>query len=157
MGLNHCTTHCRGGPMCPSVFRPACPSVFRPACPSVFGSGRTHRSVRPYIRPYVDNDTMDVIGHTNEFVAWDVWIFVSQFRIPSFNHPSRVIQPHFVIGDDPEQACPVLCAEDHKIGPGLGIIVSWQTKGSALVNIRVVFHVIILAFFKNSMKRSSAS
>jgi hypothetical protein len=67
---------------------------------------------------------MNVVGHANKRIAFDIGKFFFQFLIPTANHLPCRIQPHFVADNFTEQTCPILCADGHKIGASLGIIVS---------------------------------
>jgi hypothetical protein len=82
-----------------------------------------------------------MIGHGNECIDSDARI-IGRYFIPNrLNHFPRIIQTHFAICDFSEQALPILGADGNEIGPGLGIIVSLSTDGTAVVNGGIVFPV----------------
>lgn len=77
-------------------------------------------------RPYDDDNSVDVVGHYDEFINIDAWI-IGWYFIPNLlNHITCSIQPHLPVHDFPKQAFSILGADGHEIGPGLGIIVSPQ-------------------------------
>ncbi len=110
------------------------------ACPYIFRGRRFIFRADTQVRPYVNHDEMNMIGHANECITLDIRKFVFQFRIPSENHCSRIIQPHPAIHDFPEQTPPILDADGDEIRPGLRIIGIPQSNATPTMNGRIIFH-----------------
>ena len=98
---------------------------------------------RPYVnRPYDGTGyrqyPMKMIGHHHPLVQLD--FLANCGGPPPFlgNDFAGMVQPHLPIHDIAEQAFPVLCANGQEIGPRLGIIISPQPDGAAVVCFRVV-------------------
>ncbi|NMA45830.1 MAG: hypothetical protein GX945_04640, partial [Lentisphaerae bacterium] len=79
-----------------------------------------------------DNNAVKVIGHDYEFIQINIWEMDWNIIPTLAGNISRIVQSHFAADDFPKQACPVVGADGHKIGPGLGIIVTLQADGTAI-------------------------
>ena len=62
---------------------------------------------------------------------------------------ARLVQMHLAVHDVPEQARVVLCADGHEIRPGLGIVISLEADGMAVVLLRIVCHASIMVRVPN--------
>ena len=81
---------------------------------------------------------MEMIGHDDHFVAYDVWEFVLRFAIPFFHHATGIIQNHFVLHNFTKQTFSVLRANGDEIQAFRGVIVTLQANGMAVVDVGVV-------------------
>ena len=104
------------------------------------GAGKPRkRAGKP--RPY-EYDTVEMVRHNDVCVQINNRKMMLCF-VPNItnDHPC-VIQPHFVIYNIPEYPFPILCAYRYKIRPCPGIIIFLQPKGTAVMNIWIVFRLI---------------
>ena len=98
-----------------------------------------------------------MIGHDDKCINVNTWIMCRDFIPDGLNHSPRIIQAHFPIRDIAKQAFPILGANGHEIRTCLGIIISLQSNGTAMVNFRVVFHDNNPFCFSNPFNLSSAA
>ena len=92
-------------------------------------------------RPYEDDDSMDVVGHDGKPVDVHARIENRQFGPDRFYHLAGVVQLHLAVNNLAEEAGAGLGDDGDEIGPGLGVIVSLEADGMAVVFVRVVSHV----------------
>ena len=78
----------------------------------------------PNVNADVDNDEMDVVGHTNEFIALYAGKFVFQFGVPLAYHATGIVQSHYTTGNVTKQEFPVLGTNGYEIWRRLRIIVT---------------------------------
>jgi len=85
-------------------------------------------------RPYGDDQyAVDMIGHDDEFIQFDVRKMPGNF-VPTFHHDLAVfVQSHFAIYHVPQQTFPIARADGDEIRADLGVIVFFQTDGSAVM------------------------
>ena len=112
----------------------------------LFGPGtRADTQVCPYgiygVRTGVLDDCVEMVGHDDVFVAFDIGKFVFQFTMPFFYHLSWVVQNHFPVNDVAEQTFSVFGANGHEIRPGPGIIISRQPDRSLVRPLVFFFHI----------------
>ena len=85
-------------------------------------------------------DSMKVIWHDDEGLQFSQREMARDILPTTLGDFARVIQPHFSIHDFAEQAFPSPRADRHEIRAGLGIVMSLQADGVAMVSLRVVSH-----------------
>nr|VFJ53215.1 MAG: hypothetical protein BECKDK2373B_GA0170837_104125 [Candidatus Kentron sp. DK] len=93
---------------------------------------------RPYDGTGYNQYPMKMIRHHHPLVQLD--FLADCGGPPPFlgNDFAGMVQPHLPVQDFPEQAFPVLCANGQEIRPRLGIIISLQPDGAAVMCFRVV-------------------
>ncbi len=85
-----------------------------------------------------------MVGHNHKFIQPDMWkMFRNCLPTKSCDFPN-VRQFNFAIHDIPQQTLPILHTNGNKISPGLGIIITLQTNGFAVVDFGIVFHMVCL-------------
>ena len=86
------------------------------------------------------DNSMDMVRHHNEFVQCCVWEMIGDGAPTLRCNPTCLVQCHFTIRDITEQTRAVVRANGEEIRPGLGIIISTQADGSAVVVWLMMIH-----------------
>ncbi|MGB4292114.1 MAG: hypothetical protein WBJ37_04425 [Bacteroidales bacterium] len=81
-----------------------------------------------------------MIRHDNKSIGSNTRVMPSHLIPDGVNHSPRIVQHHFPIHNIPEQTFTVMGANGNKIRPRLGIIVMFQSGGTAVMNVGVVGH-----------------
>lgn len=87
------------------------------------------------------NYSVDMIGHDHEFIY--LHPRADDFCIRPFllNYPAREIQRYFFINHVAKLTFSTFGTDRDKVGPRLGIVISSQAYGPALMNFGIVIHI----------------
>jgi len=91
---------------------------------------------------------VNMIGHDDERIQCHVGKVGWNVQPTLFGHAAGVVQPHVAIHDFTEQRHPFVGDQGDEICPWLGVIVTFQADGSAMVAVRVIWHGLILRFWE---------
>ena len=91
--------------------------------------------------PTVDhNDSVHMIWHYHERIQFRSGKPAWQCLPNRPHHPSGIIQPHLSAIRTSQRARPIPRADRHEVRPWLGIVMSLEADGAAMVFVRVVCH-----------------
>jgi hypothetical protein len=86
------------------------------------------------VRPYNDN-AVEMVRHDDIFIDFPIWKFAPHLIPPFLHHPPRLVQPHRPVHHLAEQARLAPGTHGHEIRTFLGVIVSRQPDGFAVVSV----------------------
>jgi hypothetical protein len=86
-----------------------------------------------------NDDAVYVIGHDNKGIQFNKREMVRNVLPTTPGDFASLVQPHFFIDNLAEKAFPIAGANRHEIRPWLGIIMSLQADGMAIVSAQVDF------------------
>ena len=69
-----------------------------------------------------------MIGHDDKGINIHARVVKGQFPPDILHHPAGLVEVQGSVKDLPQQAFPVLRADRHEVGPGLGIVIAFQAK-----------------------------
>ena len=96
------------------------------------------------LRPVNDimnhDNPVKMVRHDREFIRRRVWKKSRDLFPLMFHNYAEFIQTHIPVDNIPKQAFPIVCADGYEIPSRLGIIVSFQTDGTPMVDLKIVFH-----------------